>query len=534
MKARVPAITGLTVALLALAPGSAAASTAFTAGPVLNVDGSPGESNRLTATFGGSNVQVTETGPGATLTPGPGCSSSGANTVVCPATGLSSLSMNGGDGDDRLSNSTPGSSIIDGGTGDDTLIGGSAADSLIGGDGNDVFDGGAGADTMAGGEGFDLVSYSTRTNRVSATLAGGVGNGEAGENDTIGPDLEALEGGAGDDALTGNAGANTLLGGAGNDTLDGTDGDDLLDGGLGGDLLWGGAGSDTVSYASRTISVTADLDGVADDGHFLEFDNVRSDVENLTGGAANDKLTGDLNANVLDAGSGDDTLDGAAGDDVLTGGPGLDTLGGGAGSDSIQSRDGAVDQVACGSEADQATVDTADAVAGDCESVDDGSPPPPPPAPAPAPAPTPPAEETGPPANATAAALLAERKKIVISKKPITITANGRAPVGLTCPAGRRTPCRGTIKIFLAPPRPRAGASRRSRPKRLVGKASYRIASGTKKTVVVKLSRNGRRRVLSGRGQRCRVSVAMPGANGKSIVSTQILTLKPPQPETNG
>ena len=82
-------------------------------------------------------------------------------------------------------------------------------------------------------------------------------DGEAGEGDNIGTDIEHLVGGAGNDRLFGTAGTNTLNGGAGND---------LLDGGAGADYLVGGSGTDTVDYSARSTPVTADPDGNADDG----------------------------------------------------------------------------------------------------------------------------------------------------------------------------------------------------------------------------------------------------------------------------
>ena len=57
--------------------------------------------------------------------------------------------------------------------------------------------------------------------------------------------------------------------------LNGDDGADILEGGAGGDTHAGGAGFDTADYSARTATVTADLDGAADDGETAEVDNVR-------------------------------------------------------------------------------------------------------------------------------------------------------------------------------------------------------------------------------------------------------------------
>jgi Ca2+-binding RTX toxin-like protein len=257
-----------------------------------------------------------------------------------------------------------------GGAGDDTLTGNNGINVLDGRDGNDTLDPGRGAgDDLVGGLGTDTVTYASRTLPVTADLDGIADDGEAGEADRIDTSVENLIGGAANDRLTGDGGANVLSGGAGND---------VLDGGTGADLLLGGSGTDTADYSSRSAAVTADPDGVYDDGEAGENDDVETDVEGLTGGSGNDVLTGGAGTNVLAGGPGndvldglwgDDDLDGGPGDDDLTGGTGLDWLRGGAGVDRIAARDGSADMVRCGSEADTAVLDAIDDAAADCEST---------------------------------------------------------------------------------------------------------------------------------------------------------------------
>ena len=135
-------------------------------------------------------------------------------------------------------------------------------------------------------------------------------------------------------ALGGN---NTIDGAGGADTICGGDGDDTIDGGTGADVLSGDAGTDRATYATRTAAVTVDLDDSADDGAAGEGDNVRSDVENLTGGTVADSLTGDSNANNIVGGNGDDNrLTGGAGNDTIFGGEGFDIVAGGTGDDTIE------------------------------------------------------------------------------------------------------------------------------------------------------------------------------------------------------
>ena len=222
----------------------------------------------------------------------------------------------GGAGSDTLRGDA-GIDILWGEAGDDTLEGGAGNDTLNGDDGSDMLEGGAGGDTHNGGAGFDSADYRARTASVTASLDGSANDGETVEVDNVKPDVERLLGGGGDDTLTGNNGVNTLEGGAG---------DDLMDPGKGaGDQLLGGPGTDTVTYSARTAAVVLDLDGLADDGELNENDLIDTDVENLTGGAGNDRLAGSAGANVLSGGNGNDILDGDMGGDVFLGGTGTDT-----------------------------------------------------------------------------------------------------------------------------------------------------------------------------------------------------------------
>jgi Ca2+-binding RTX toxin-like protein len=247
----------------------------------------------------------------------------------------------GGAAGDRLTGSGA-DDVLEGGAGDDTLTGGSGADRL---------DGGAGDDTLTGGSGNDTVDYSARTAAVTVDLLAAVG-GAAGERDAL-SSIQHVLGGAGNDALRGDNSGNRLIGGAGDDRLDGRRGADLLD---------GGDGSDTADYSARAGGVTADLDGNADDGEWGERDDVRPTVEHLLGGAGNDTLTGDDDANTLDGGAGNDKLRGQDGDDAVTGGDGNDQLWGDAGADRLTAGTGddlawggdGADSIAAGDGADQA------------------------------------------------------------------------------------------------------------------------------------------------------------------------------------
>jgi Ca2+-binding RTX toxin-like protein len=223
---------------------------------------------------------------------------SGDDTVTGDLGSTSPLSLLGEGGGDRLTGGGAGD-VIDGGSGVDTR--------LEGGGGNDIIRGGASGDSgINGGSGTDTFSYNDgRTSGVTASLAGTNSDGDGALTS-----IEVFEGSPNDDTLSGNAGANTI---------NGIGGDDILVGAAGVDALNGGADTDTASYADgRTTDVAASLAGGNSDG------DVYTLIENLTGGVADDSLSGDAQHNVLDGGAGDDVLRGAGGQDHLKGGPGRD------------------------------------------------------------------------------------------------------------------------------------------------------------------------------------------------------------------
>jgi Ca2+-binding RTX toxin-like protein len=143
--------------------------------------------------------------------------------------------LNGGDGDDWLNGSEVG---LVGGDSDDKLRGGPGADVLLGGPGDDWLDGGLGPDQISGEDGRDTLSYEDRTNPVFVTLNGRPDDGEDGEGDNVGGDVEIILGGTVWDTLTGDRNANTLSAGSGEDLITGNAGPDVLNGGDAPDLIW--------------------------------------------------------------------------------------------------------------------------------------------------------------------------------------------------------------------------------------------------------------------------------------------------------
>lgn len=221
------------------------------------------------------------------------------------------------------------------GDGRDTIIGSNAGNWLRGMRGNDSISGGGGNDTIEGGRDNDRLFGDAGADRIF---------GQAG-NDTI-------VGGAGGDRLNGGfADVMESRGRDGNDSIFGGGGNDTIIASLERDTVDGGPGIDLLSFAWTRQGVVADLrTGVA---NFTESGGwtdpgglgggvwVRasttfiSRVEDLAGGAGNDRLLGNGRANGFNGNAGDDTLNGRGGDDRLLGNAGNDRLIGGGGNDTL-------------------------------------------------------------------------------------------------------------------------------------------------------------------------------------------------------
>jgi hypothetical protein len=160
--------------------------------------------------------------------------------------------------------------------------------------------------------------------------------------------------------------------------------------------------------------------------------------------AGNDTLrtSPDVTLNLdVNGGSGNDSLDGAGGNDRLDGGDGDDTL---------STRDGKADFVIGGAGVDKGVVENLDAVAADVESID----------------------STGGAPSAGAASL----PKTAKVKK-------GVASIKVTCPAGTAG-CKGSVALFSA----KTIKVGRLKAKLDLGRASYTVGAGQRKTIKIKLA----------------------------------------------
>ncbi|MEU4692256.1 calcium-binding protein [Actinoplanes sp. NPDC023714] len=155
--------------------------------------------------------------------------------------------------------------------GNDSLEGGYGKDYLSGGTGNDRLDGDVNAedttgevaaDVILGGPGVDSADYYRA--KAIVDLDGSKGDdGAPGEGDTVGADVENLNGGDGDNIFTGNNAANVLSGGEGDDVFRGGGGNDKLYGSYGANALYGDDGDDQIfSRSAGEAPHTSDGDKV--------------------------------------------------------------------------------------------------------------------------------------------------------------------------------------------------------------------------------------------------------------------------------
>jgi Ca2+-binding RTX toxin-like protein len=130
----------------------------------------------------------------------------------------------------------------------------------------------------------------------------------------------------GNDTFFGSYDNDSLSGDAGNDSLIALSGNDLINGGIGNDYMDGGSGTDTVDYAERSTPVTVNLSITTAQTIAAGESETLLNIENVTGGSADDLLVGSTAVNVLQGGAGNDRLIGGAGNDTVLGGTGTNDI----------------------------------------------------------------------------------------------------------------------------------------------------------------------------------------------------------------
>ena len=245
-------------------------------------------------------------------------------------------------------------------TGNSPLAYGGGDDTLDGGAGNDVLTGGGGADRFLVNAGNDTITDLGRGRYDYDTLNGGVQGGYTAQDilqvgagatanatlaaswtataassnagtaiinaNGLNADLSAITNGSGwtirntNGAGTALATAVSLIGSGLADTIIGGTGSDTLRGGAGNDSISGGtAGVDAVDYGYLSSGLSLTLNsGLETTVTVATGDiDVLVNIAGILGGAGNDTLTGDADANYFMGRAGNDRIDGKGGIDIV-------------------------------------------------------------------------------------------------------------------------------------------------------------------------------------------------------------------------
>ncbi len=252
--------------------------------------------------------------------------------------------------------------LIDGGTGNDTIVGSYFEDTIDAGADNDVLTGWGGSDRISGGAGDDEINGDTYYHLL---VNGGITLSFRAEDDYVpkhGNDF--IDGGAGYDTIVGEGGSDVIFGGSGadelwgdaqdpggiykmetalsehgNDYIDGGSENDYIEGGGRDDYLLGGDGNDSIFGDSDNQGIPVSVHGqdTLEGGKGNDQLTGGGDADLLRGGDDDDKLWGDdEQSEVPLSAHGRDTLDGGDGKDLLIGGGDSDLLIGGLGNDTLE------------------------------------------------------------------------------------------------------------------------------------------------------------------------------------------------------
>jgi Ca2+-binding RTX toxin-like protein len=252
--------------------------------------------------------------------------------------GQVNLTLNGGDGDDKIIGSA-GNDVVNGSRGSDVALLGAGNDVFVWnpGDGSDTVDGQAGLDTLVFKNAgvAESINISANGSHVSLTRDIGVVAMDLKSIETI--NVDALDG---TDTITVNdltgtdtsqvnidlAGINGAPDGVADTiVLNATEGDDAI-------TITNNNGVVTVTGLAETVTISN-----FDANDHIVINGLGGDDAIVASGLSGMLLTanGGDGADVLIGSAGNDTLNGGAGDDILNGGPGLDILDGGSGSNVV-------------------------------------------------------------------------------------------------------------------------------------------------------------------------------------------------------
>lgn len=197
-----------------------------------------------------------------------------------------------------------------------------SVDHLSGGPSWDALGGEGGDDVIDGGDGQDLALLLSRFTSVHVDLTLGRAVSSAGGVDTL-REVENVLGSPNRDTIRGDDKPNAIFGFLGSDVVDGAAGADWIHSNFDGSLLSGGEdeSADTLVVSWGVDSMVDLAAGIAmsrEDPAFWSPDMVVR-FENVRGDDADDIISGDLNANLIEGGFGNDEINGVGGNDYLFG-----------------------------------------------------------------------------------------------------------------------------------------------------------------------------------------------------------------------
>lgn len=278
---------------------------------------------------------------------------SGNDTIdISAATGTNFLSstgdffgttvVDGGAGNDTIVGSTTGSQALLGGDGNDKITGGSADDLLDGGAGNDLLNGGGGDDWIVPGTGADTIDGGTGNNYLVIDNSADTANINI--SYTI-PTNGTIVGGVNSGTTFKNIQSINLKTGSGNDNINisaittGLKYDVFVDAGTGNNTIVGSlTARNTITSSGGNDRITG---GNQTDRIYADSGNGNKIIDGLGG---DDYIISAGGSDVINGGDGDDTIVGRGGGDIINGGNGNDDIAlvagdkvdGGAGKDNLR------------------------------------------------------------------------------------------------------------------------------------------------------------------------------------------------------
>jgi Ca2+-binding RTX toxin-like protein len=308
------------------------------AADTVTVNGTAGD-DAVTVASSGASVVVNGLAAKVTIAGAEGANDSlvvnglGGNDTINASglkAGLVNLTINGGDGDDKITGSQ-GNDTVFGGRGNDTALMGAGDDTFIWnpGDGSDTVDGQAGNDTLLFNGSNVNEKMEISANGTHARLFRDVANITMDLSNTETVDVNALGGAdtitVDDLSKTAVKQVNLNLGGADGqpDTvvINATNADDVIN-------ITNNNGVVTVSGLAETVNISGFdandrivINGLGGDD-VIQASGLSGMLLTANGGDGDDVLIGSPGNDTLTGGNGDDVLIGGGGQDILDGGPG--------------------------------------------------------------------------------------------------------------------------------------------------------------------------------------------------------------------